>query len=510
MSAWGKNGSARSCDDLLKRVEENDPRLTEITVLPLKKFGSREIFRLVKCLDSEKNTHLRSLQASGHGIDDHTALEALGRALGMPLESIAVGDSNMGDGGVCALCRGIECNKKIEDGQNTGGLKAIDLSFKNVGKEGLRAIIRVLGALQSLDSIDLSRNENIGPSFDFLEFVSTKQPIFPGLVDLDLSGCRLDTSSCTTLLQAMQPIEDEDGQEKQTSERTSRNLVLKLNSNNFSDPLQVKDMMNVLSQGSLVSQLYISACQIGDDGMEHMINECCKSGVNNDATNFQSLHTLDVSNNDLSSIASLANRLHQSANGNSHYFSNLKSLNLSNNPLGANLLSSIGSNVQWISSLEELDLSNTTCEIPGAVELICRSNSQSASLKKLNLFGNKLGSDGFLELAKVLRGGHASLEYLDLGGNGATESGVVELVKAVTSLSLTESEEKEELPSGESTLRVLVVGGNSGGQALEKVINEAGTTHPDLDIARDKAKKKQGVPNGGNMMNNTPGTSWTS
>ncbi len=129
MSAWGKNGSARSCEAILRRVEENDPRLTELVILPLKKFGSKEVFRLAKCLESTGGTHLRSLQASGHAIDDPNALEALGRGLSR-IENIAIGDSEMGDGGVRALCRGMESNLKSTDGRIA--LKSVDLSYKNM------------------------------------------------------------------------------------------------------------------------------------------------------------------------------------------------------------------------------------------------------------------------------------------------------------------------------------------------------------------------------------------
>ena len=129
MSAWGKNGSARSCESLLNRVEQNDPRLTELVILPLKKFGSNEVLRLAKALESAKNTNLKSLQASGHAIDDVSALEALGRGLSK-IESIAIGDSEMGDKGVCALCQGMESNPKLSDGSIA--LKSVDLSYKNM------------------------------------------------------------------------------------------------------------------------------------------------------------------------------------------------------------------------------------------------------------------------------------------------------------------------------------------------------------------------------------------
>lgn len=129
MSAWGKNGSARSCEALLKRVEGNDPKLTELVILPMKKFGSKEVYRLAKCLESTESHNLRSLQASGHCIDDCNALEALGAAISH-IESIAVGGSDMGDEGVCAFCRGIEANEKM--GNGSIALKSIDLSWKNM------------------------------------------------------------------------------------------------------------------------------------------------------------------------------------------------------------------------------------------------------------------------------------------------------------------------------------------------------------------------------------------
>ncbi len=129
MSAWGKGGSLRSCDAILKRVEANDPRLSELVILPLKNFGSKEVFRLAKYLESTSSTPLRSLQASGHTIDDNDALEALGRGLSQ-IETIAIGDSKMGDEGVSALCRGMKSNPKTNKGEIA--LQSVDLSYKNL------------------------------------------------------------------------------------------------------------------------------------------------------------------------------------------------------------------------------------------------------------------------------------------------------------------------------------------------------------------------------------------
>mmetsp|Transcript_17892 Transcript_17892/g.44597 ORF Transcript_17892/g.44597 Transcript_17892/m.44597 type:complete len:496 (-) Transcript_17892:350-1837(-) len=495
MSAWGKNGSARSCEVILRRVEENDPRLTELVILPLKKFGSKEVFRLAKCLESTGGTHLRSLQASGHAIDDPNALEALGRGLSR-IENIAIGDSEMGDGGVRALCRGMESNLKSTDGRIA--LKSVDLSYKNIGEDGLNTILGFFANLPSLQYMDLSRNENIGPSFDFCEAkssLSLSTPIFPTLEYLDLSSCGLNTKSCASLLKAM----GANGDEQDSTEETVRNLVLKLNSNDLSDQNGATEMMQILARGNLVAELFVSRCQIGDDGLKQIVDKCCS----NKPSGSRFLRRLDLSHNNLTSLSSLAEKLHpcsdDSSSNDSHYFSHLQTLDLTGNALGPNLLASIECNPEWILSLEELDLSHTSCEISGAVELIHRCNSPNSPLKKLNLFGNGLGSDGFLELSKVLEGGHLSLEYLDLGGNGAEQSAVVALVKALKSPI-----------AGGNKLQVLVVGGNTGGAELEKAVKEVQKVHPNLDIARDKTKKKNGNMPSGNMFNSTPGTSWMS
>jgi hypothetical protein len=127
MSAWGSNGSARSCEALLKRVEANDPTLTELVILPLKQFGSQDLRRLARALFH--NTHLTSLKASGHGIEDVDALEELGKAMATATSSalidLAIGDSNMGDEAVAALCRGLGSNNN-----NKLTLKKLDLSWK--------------------------------------------------------------------------------------------------------------------------------------------------------------------------------------------------------------------------------------------------------------------------------------------------------------------------------------------------------------------------------------------
>ena len=42
---WG-SGAFNSCDKLLERVEKNDPTLKELVILPMKKFGEKDLDRL--------------------------------------------------------------------------------------------------------------------------------------------------------------------------------------------------------------------------------------------------------------------------------------------------------------------------------------------------------------------------------------------------------------------------------------------------------------------------------
>eukprot|EP00537_Pseudo-nitzschia_pungens_P013839 CAMPEP_0172395756 /NCGR_PEP_ID=MMETSP1061-20121228/21654_1 /TAXON_ID=37318 /ORGANISM="Pseudo-nitzschia pungens, Strain cf. pungens" /LENGTH=627 /DNA_ID=CAMNT_0013127453 /DNA_START=64 /DNA_END=1947 /DNA_ORIENTATION=- len=625
MSAWGKTGSARSCDALLKRIEDNDPRLTELVVLPLKDFGSKEVRRLARCIAKGSNTHLRSLQASGHAIDDLSALEELGRALagegagagegcgsgsgsgsGSALETIAIGDSNLGDDGVMALCRGLNATKTATTGSSNHKLRGIDLSYKNIGQEGCLELFRTLAGSTSLRSIDLSRNESIGPDFDFANAATTFAsmsmsasasasaetrrllPAFPSLTHMDLSECSLNARSCHSLVTAVVGTSDNRSNSNSNSEteieieietgiahrmeEEEEPLIIKLGGNDLSGDLDsVGAMARALASVSassiastntvVVSELHLAHCKLGDDGLERMVNEF-RSGFESSGSSpphrsrfplpLRFLDTLDLSNNGLTSLGPLA-RANNDANENAtenatenantnanacSYLSKLVSLNVSGNPLGPGLESTIdaeASAASWISSLRELDLSHSSCSAGGACAILRSCDTPGSCLQTLNLFGNNLGTEGFLALTKVLRGGHSSLEYLDLGGNGVSEAGVVALVETILDEppagSMLESdagtetnaetkadeEEAHARPEQRSNrpnnaLRVLVVGGNTGGPALEAVVERAKTLLPDLDIARDKPKQKQGNDNNGmhhqNPIHSMPGTSW--
>lgn len=105
------------------------------------------------------------------------------------------------------------------------------------------------------------------------------------------------------------------------------------------------------------------------------------------------------------------------------------------------------------------------------------------------------------------------MEYFDLGGNGASESAVSTLVEVLKDELESCDENGEKHTTNENCdnkLRVLVVGGNSGGTVLEAAVKSVQELHPNIDIARDMPKQNNNSMMDGNVFNNTPGTSWMS
>jgi hypothetical protein len=125
--------------------------------------------------------------------------------------------------------------------------------------------------------------------------------------------------------------------------------------------------------------------------------------------------------------------------------------------------------------LQAFDLTNTKCGVAGAVAAV-----RDSRVTSLRLFNNNLGPEGFRALEETLRGGHPSLVSLDLAGNRADEASVVAMLSA---LLITDT-------SFENKLRTLIVGGNQGGSDLEDMAKRIKEVRPEIDVARDKIKKK--------------------
>jgi len=384
----------------------------------------------------------------------------------------------------------------------------------------------VLGNQKSLESLNLARNEKIGPFFDFLSVPSipSASPLFPNLKHLDFSECQLNAKSCASLLRALSTatasVPEEDTRLNDAFIQTPpRGLALKLNSNDLSDALHTKDMMEVVLCGPLIEELHMSGCLLGDEGLRGIV-DLCYNGTDSLQENdhgkrhSNKLRLLDLSNNNLTSESLnyfATQLLASSASCNRPIFSGICQLNLSGNTLDEEFCRSFATCIEQgpLLSLKELDVSRTRCSVAGAVALLsCNADTKDgdtshSSMKVLNLFGNQLRSEGFVEMSKVLQGGHSKLESLDLGGNEATEAGVVALLNAISS---------ETMDEKRNSLCLLTVGGNQGGASVEAVIKEIKRVHPKLDIARDKPLRQNNSSSRAfgnmNLPVQAPGTSW--
>lgn len=486
MSAWGAN--AKSCKSLLDKVEQNDPRLTELFVLPTKSFGGPEVDRLAQIIEQGKNTNLKVLSASGHSIPNES-LYNLGKAIAIAaaketalsltntgITSLAIGDNSMGDEGILAFTKG------LAEGGGKTMLEEIDLSWKGIGNSGFEMIINSLNRTlcPKLRILSLRRNDKIGESLsnssvsEQLSFDSISH-----LEELDLSQCGLTSDFMTTFLACLQQ------QSTTTTKNTEsgNNAIaphlkkLRLQENALSG-VGFQALIPLLTNSSL-KELNISNCDIGNDALEALTTNNAVS--DSAATNKNNLQILDLSNNGITATgaAHLAEGLKNSAP-----LSTLVELNLAGNELGEDgvqLLAKALATTHSVdgganaAALAKLDLTTTKCGVQGAKDII-----SSGKLQSLHLFNNNLGSDGFIALAPTLKGGHASLEHLDLGGNGANQAAVVVLLSAFL----------EDPESVQNALKTIVVGANESGDAVEQIAEQIKQVHPLLDIARDKKASK--------------------
>jgi Leucine Rich repeat len=243
VSAWG-SASRQSCDDLIDRLERNDPLLKDVVILPAKRFGPAEVERLAALLERQHDSgvdrkedggdlednvvaarpdnsascsdyyHWRSLSASSHALPPES-LARLGRAVaassaraissneqrprGPALVGLAIGDESTGDDGIRALC--LDGFLTIPNGSCSSSLSLVhlDLSHKGMTGLGLADIVASLRGSQKLRQLNVSRN-------DFSDALQALEPLwkhhdesvgnchdwFPALEDLDVSHCNLE------------------------------------------------------------------------------------------------------------------------------------------------------------------------------------------------------------------------------------------------------------------------------------------------------------------------------
>lgn len=492
MSAWGKGGLAKSCNALLKRVEDNDPALKELVILPSKTFASLEAARLAAAIGSGKNTNLKSVSASGHALDP-SSISLLGAAIakasdveGKGITSIALGDRYMGNMGIIALCDSLhDCNG--------GNLTYVDLEWKGISESGMAAIGSTFGFSSRLQNLNLSRNSEIGDiglqSFckhatekltksndENLSKTHVKNIVFPRLQFLNLSECNIGPDGMKILSEFFLAGTKKDN-------FYSRSMSLNLNKNPIGNS-GLESLAKLISSpfsdeydeihSSLIS-LSLEQCHITDDGIRTLTTAIAKHGC-------AGLHKLDVSKNEIGEEGaklmgksfSTILRTDQSIHSSSQLWRTLTEVNIANNALTSNGVIELCYGIEKLPALKILNLCETSCGVEGAIAALKLKN-----LNSLRLFNNKLGSDGFNQIASLLKGGHISLVSLDLGGNSAKESAVATLLRALLMKNET---------FVNSALRVLEIGGNEIGSDAESVLQEMKKKLPLLDVARDRPK----------------------
>ena len=375
MSAWG--AAAKSCNALLLRVEQNDPSLTELVILPSKTFGGPEVERLAAALG--RNTHLTTLSASGHAVPP-ASLKILSKALATTnfLKKIAVGDKNMGDEGVVALV-----------GENGfGSLEVVDLAYKNISEDGMAVLGSALGRSCTLKDLNLSRNPvgNAG-LVTFCE-AAYDSVALSTLQNVTLSECQIGPTGMESLTKLLI-------QTACTSLRLASNPLGSLSVSSLA----------ALMQDSKVQMLVLESCAISDEGLSELCRKVIATGVK----------ILDLSNNEIENngATDLAKRL--------SCWNALTDLKLANNMIGEEGMVTVS---KALTHLEALDATNTNCGVQGATSLIL-----ATGLKRLRLFNNTLSSNGFQAIAAIIS--ETNLLELDLGGNDATAGDMLTLLRKI-------------------------------------------------------------------------------
>ena len=440
-------------------MENNDPKLVELVILPMKTFGEAEVERLANSIASGNNTHLQSISASGHSIPP-SGLAQLGNALasqsGSRICHMGIGDENMKDEGVESLCLPLVA-------VNGASLESLDLAFKGVSAVGAGMVGRAFGKSKNIRQLDLYRNPGIGNEgmIAFSEAAidnDGKDVSFEALQHLDISECDVGAEGMKALVNCLTTGGGDS--------RRSSLLALQASSNPFGAEgcSHLKDLIPRLKSVSL------KKCSIGDDGIIFLVEAFETSG--------RGFGVLDVAGNGIGmkGVSALAEALakHQ-------YKMGLTELNLADNSIGDDgvvlLAKALKQNVDNDNAkIQVLDLSSTKCGINGAVELL-----KCPSLKSIRLFNNNLASEGFEAITPLLEGGHATLEHLDLGGNRAKESAVAGLLRAI----MVKNEPDD------SALRTIELGGNEVGEEVEEILKEMMIVRPELDIARDRPSVAQ-------------------
>ena len=331
------------------------------------------------------------------------------------------------------------------------------------------AIVSHLSESRNLRSINLSRNEALCTYFT--QQTKPEVRLFPYVQDLDVSECNLGEDAMKTFARMLSTTTTT------TESDNHDSVILRIASN----PMGSRGAESLFSclKSKRISELYVSNCDIGDEGLVHLVKACNSASA-------ASLEIIDLASNNIGpeGLTSFATTLERETD----MLPSLKYISIADNKFDNESVQLFAGSVGKLQSsgamhLEKLDITGVSCGVSGASDLI-----RLCQLRDLRLFNNNLGSEGFLAIAKTLKGGHPTLQYLDLGGNHAEEASVVSLLHALT---------LNAEPPFVNNLQTLVIGGNKGGPAVEDMVAQVLEKFPDMDIARDKSKQQLNHPNNG-------------
>ena len=544
MGAWGKSSgsggdtttteassSASTCNDLLLRLERNDPTLTSITILPMKSFTDQELNRISQVFESTSNTkqaiYLQSLNCSGHAVSPK-ALHRFGAAISTlctncknsNFTTLAIGDVTMGDIGVQALVDGMlssmSQSQKDNDNDDDGSylvncsLTTLDLSYKGMTINGLMAVAQLCNACTSITHLNLSRNTLTYVKGAF-ELPQEMDVIFRNVVELDLSSCEIDTKFTRRIFQYFDYCDGDDNSCNKSLNNDSEGRSQQRGTNDAKDKKRIKRSSSSKSLGSkygaqetTTRMIRLDNNPIGDKGLKQLLKLNRLNGIyvsNCQLTDAAMLFitvaassslseclTLDVSNNKaitktgMTVLGDAMKRRFISV-----LLPKLTHLNISGNEsigtdgIQALIMGLVGR------TLETCDFSETHCSGPGAILAIVGSvKAYCCTIQSLRLYNNHIGSNGIYKISEILTDIliASELHTLDLAGNGAGQGSVVVLLKAV--LSAVEQTTSKSRKTARIPLKCLIIGGNQGGFDVEAVVKQIHALRPDIDIARDK------------------------
>jgi len=522
LNAWSTSSTAK-LDATIQRLQDNDPELTSLFILPNQSLPESQWLKLCDAL--KVNTHLESLYASGHAIGEVGAL-VLCEALmdNATLKSVCVGSSSFGDDGLAALSPGLALN---------GSLRRLDLENKGVSGKGVQTLIDTLGeshSMSELRELSLARNEAVGNDgaralasavassanpLRFLEVISLRST---GLTDRSLVPGSLALPISSAL------------------------RTLDLRKNNFSHPetggaQPFLALIEAVARASKLESLLVSDCEL--ELVPAVLSVDSSGSASHDAASTvsdrlvaafkacESLRHLNVSGNLLSrpvahqqdvdgedAIAPRLRRRRSAAACLGHACAaapRLEKLDISSIGLGhgeAEAPASLDVGVAFVEalceqpgpaqSLQVVDMSKNSLSVTAATAAVLNLRHVA---QKLFLTQNKIGDDGVRSVSEALCSPDGArpqtLLLLDLANNGMTEAGAVDLLATVGKRIRRRGDANMDTPSADVPpanapipLRVLVVGGNLLGEAGHAAAEALEAEAVDLQIYRGKLEEE--------------------